>query len=387
MGNVFRWIVVTVLVMHGLIHLLGVAKGFGWADVPQLKGPIGARAGVLWLLAAVLVLTTAALIAVGAPTWWWLIAAAGAVVSQAAIVTSWSDAKVGTVVNVLLALVAAYGFLSVGPTSFHATWDEQATQALADADAEPEVLTDGDLAGLPAPLAAYIRRSGAVGEPRVTSLYADFRGRIRSGPDAAWMDFTGRQVNTFGERPQRLFLMDATRSGLPVTVLHVYADATATMRAKVLSLVTVVDASGDEMDRGETVTVFNELVLLAPGAIVDAPVRWTTLDARHVRGVFTLGEQTVSAELTFDDTGDLVDFVSEDRSRASEDGKSFLRQTWSTPLSGYRDADGHRLLTTGEGRWQDPAGWFTYIELEFDEIVYNVPSVDGSDEPLALPHG
>ncbi|WP_420846576.1 DUF6544 family protein [Nocardioides jishulii] len=76
---------------------------------------------------------------------------------------------------------------------------------------------------------------------------------------------------------------------------------------------------------------------------------------RHARPwVFTLGDQTVSAELTFNTSGDLVDFVSEDRSRASEDGKSFAPQTWSTPLSGYRDADGHRLLTTGEGRWQDP---------------------------------
>ena len=73
------------------------------------------------------------------------------------------------------------------------------------------------------------------------------------------------------------------------------------MRVKVLSLVTVVDASGPEMDRGETVTVFNDLVVLAPGAIADAPVQWTAVDAQHVRGVFTNGDQTVSAELTFDD--------------------------------------------------------------------------------------
>ena len=52
------------------------------------------------------------------------------------------------------------------------------------------------------------------------------------------------------------------------------------MRVKVLSLVTVVDASGPEMDRGETVTVFNDLVVLAPGAILDAPVPWTAMDAQ-----------------------------------------------------------------------------------------------------------
>ncbi len=216
------------------------------------------------------------------------------------------------------------------------------------------MVTEADLADLPEPLAAYVRRSGAVGKPRVTSFYADFHGRIRSGPDQAWMSFTGKQVNTYGPRPQRVFIMDATRSGLPVTVLHSFADTTATMRAKVLSLFTVVDASGPEMDRGETVTVFNDLVVLAPGAIVDAPVRWTAVDARHVRGVFTDGDQTVSAELTFDAEHDLVDFVSEDRLRASTDGKSFDPQTWSTPLSGHRDADGRRVLASGEGRWHAP---------------------------------
>jgi hypothetical protein len=227
-----------------------------------------------------------------------------------------------------------------------------------------------------------------MGQPRVTSLYADFHGRIRSGPDAAWMPFTGMQVNTFGPRPQRVFLMDATRSGLPVTVLHSYADATATMRAKVLSLVTVVDASGPEMDRGETVTVFNDLVVLAPGAVVDAPIRWTAVDPWHVRGVYTNGDQTVSAELTFNDDHDLVDFVSEDRLRASANGKSFTPQRWSTPLFGHHEAHGHRVLTSGEGRWEppDPEASFTYVELHFDDITYNVRSADGTANPQPAPH-
>ena len=98
------------------------------------------------------------------------------------------------------------------------------------------------------------------------------------------MPFTGEQVNTYGPSPQRIFLMDATRSGLPVTVLHEFVDTTATMRVKLLSLVTVVDASGPEMDHGETVTVFNDLVVMAPGAIVDAPATWEAIDALHVRG-------------------------------------------------------------------------------------------------------
>ena len=381
MSHVLRWVLVMLLVGHGLIHLLGAAKGFGWAAVSQLKEPIGFAGGALWLLAAILVLATAALLAAGAPTWWWAVALLAALVSQVAIVTSWSDAKYGTVANVILLLAAAYGFAALGPTSFHAQYDDLAAEAVADASPEPGALvSERDLAELPEPLAAYVRRSGALGKPRVRSFSAEFHGRIRSGPDQAWMSFTGKQLNTFGPRPRRVFLMDATRSGLPVTVLHSFKDTTATMRAKVLSLVPVVNASGAEMDRGETVTVFNDLVVLAPAAIVDAPVRWTAVDAQHVRGVFTDGDQSVSAELTFDAEHDLVNFTSDDRSRASTDGRSFDPLRWSTPLSGHRDVDGRRVMATGEGRWHapEPEGLFTYVEFHIDDIAYNPDDPDGT---------
>ena len=378
MTTTLRWFLVAVLAGHGLLHLLGVVKGFGWADVSQLTKPIGVVGGVVWLVAAALVLTAAVLLAVGAPTWWWAIALGAAVISQIAITSSWHDARAGTIVNLILVLAAGYGFAAEGPSSFHAQYRERATQALADVNPSPAVVEEADLVDLPSPLAAYIRRSGAVGQPRVVSFHADFHGRIRSGPVAAWMPFTGQQVNTYGPRPQRIFLMDATRSGLPVTVLHVFADTTATMRVKLLSLFTVVDASGPEMDRGETVTVFNDLVVMAPGAIVDAPVRWTALDARHVRGEFTDGDQTISAVLTFNAEHDLVDFVSDDRTRASADGKTFTQQRWSTPLTGHHGSDGHRVFTLGKGVWNagQPGGPFTYLEFQLDAITYNVGAAE-----------
>jgi hypothetical protein len=98
-----------------------------------------------------------------------------------------------------------------------------------------------------------------------------------------------------------------------------------------------------------------------------------------VRGVFTDGPETVSAELTFDAQHDLVDFVSEDRSRASADGRSFTNEGWSTPLLEHRVADGRRVLAVGEGRWlaHEP---FTYVEFNLDDISYNVRRVEGTPE-------
>ena len=102
----------------------------------------------------------------------------------------------------------------------------------------------------------------------------------------------------------------------------------------------------------------------------------TTCGVLHRRG------QSVSAELTFDAEHDLVNFSSDDRSRASTDGKSFDPLRWSTPLSLHRDVDGRRVLSTGEGRWHAsrPEGPFTYVEFHIDYIAYNVHDTDGALE-------
>lgn len=233
-------------------------------------------------------------------------------------------------------------------------------------------MTETDLAHLPGLVAEYVRRSGAVGQPRVRSVHARIHGRIRAGANAPWMTYTGEQVNTYGPAPSRLFSMDATLFGLPVDVLHVFAGPAATMRVKLCSVVPIVNAAGPDMDRAETVTLFNDLCILAPAALIDAPILWQPVDDNHVRGIFTSGSQTVTADLTFDD-GDLVDFVSDDRMSTSRDGSTFTPQRWSTPVRDYRTFGARRIATYGEGRWHttDPQGHYAYLEYNLDAITCN----------------
>jgi hypothetical protein len=370
MRRIIRWALVVVVTVHGLIHLLGAAKGLGWAEVAQLTAPIGTAMGAAWLSAGLLVLAAGVLLAVKA-RWWWAVAAIAAAVSQAVILTAWDDAAAGSAANVLLLLAAVYGYASQGPASFRAEYRRR----VAASNAEPVAggtVTESDLQALPAAVAAYIRRSGAVGHPRVTRFHAHIHGRIRQSADKPWMPFTAEQVNTYGAEPSRVFLMEATMFGAPVDVLHTLAGPDATMRAKVCSLIPVVDAGGPEMAQAETVTLLNDLCIFSPAALVDAPITWHEVDSRRVRAIYTNAGHRVTAELVFNDQAELVDFVSDDRMAVTADGKAFTSQRWSTPLRDYGKIGPYRLPTAGEGRWH-PAGkpGFTYIELHLDEVVYN----------------
>jgi hypothetical protein len=366
-----RWIVGVVVVLHGLIHLLGAAKGLGWAEVTQLTQPISSIMGGAWLAAGMLVVVAGVMLARSARGWW-VVSAAAALISQAVILSSWSDAKAGTVVNLILLVAAGYGFAAQGPRSYRAEYRRRVGLALAE-PTHVGVVTEAALAALPAAVAAYVRQSGALGESRVVNFRARIHGRIRAGAAKPWMSFTGEQVNTYGKSPSRLFVMDATLFGLPVDVLHVFVGSSATMRVRLCSLLPMVNAAGPEMDRGETVTLFNDLCVLAPAALIDAPATWHSLDAHRVRAAFTNGAHTVSAELVFNDEHELVNFVSDDRTRASADGCHFTPQRWSTPLSGYSSVGARRVATHGEASWHapDPEGEFSYLEFNIDEIAYN----------------
>jgi hypothetical protein len=363
-----RIAIAVLFVLHGLIHLLGFAKAFGYADLPQLGQPVSQPVGVLWLTATMLCLAAAAALFL-APRRWWAVGALAVAVSQAVIVTAWSDAMVGTVANVLLLVAVLYGFASRGPLSLRADYERHLQHAWP--CTEQHDVTEADLGPLPDPVQRYLRRAEVVGRPRVNDFRATWTGRIRSGPDSAWMAFTADQLNTL-DTPRRFFVMDARMKGVPVDVMHAFDEKGASMRVRLLSVRTMVDAHGTELTRGETVTLFNDLCVLAPSALVCADVTWQPVDAHRAGARFTLGVNTITAELRFDDDGDLVDFVSDDRAAGSPDGRTFTRMRWTTPVRDHARVGPARVPTMGETRWHPDSGAWTYGEFALTSLAYNV---------------
>ena len=367
-----RQLFAAILVLHGLIHLMGPAKAFRLAPLPQLTQPISPAMGMVWLMAALLFFATAGALFAW-PRWWWAIGAAAVVVSQWAIGASWADAKFGSILNAVALVGVIFGLLAYGPASLRAQYDADVDQGLARSASVARV-TEADIARLPAPVQRYLRVSGVIGQPEVWNVRARMHGRFRNGPDAAWMSFNAEQVNFF-DRPSRFFYMTASRMLVPFQGYHRYEGASATMRVKVAALVPVLYEAGDEMTQAETVTMFNDMCLLAPATLVNPAIGWEQIDPRRVRASFTNAGHTIRAELVFTETGDLADFWSDDRRQGSADGKTMRALRWSTPVQGYGGYGpfgAFRLIARGEARWHEPEAEYAYIQLEVDDVEYNV---------------
>jgi uncharacterized membrane protein YphA (DoxX/SURF4 family) len=363
-----RWILVVLLFLHGTIHLIGFVKAFDLASVPQLPTPIGRAAGVAWLVAALAFVAGALMLALGSRLWW-TAAAPALVASQLVIALSWADARWGTIPNLIALAPLAVALLDLRPGSLRSSYVDGASQAPRPERVEQRI-TEGDLAPLPPLVQTYLRRVGVVGEPRVHDVRARFHGRFRGKPDAAWMSFHSEQLNTY-DPPSRLFFMEASLFGVPVDAFHRYVGPSATFQVRVASLFELVDARGPEMNRSETVTLFNDLCILAPAALPFAGVTWEAVDARSVRATFTHAGNTISAVLSFDEAGDLVGFLSHDRSQ-SADGKTYRQLPWSTPLRNYQRFGHLRLAQHGDAIWLAPEGDLTYGEFDLDTVEYNV---------------
>jgi hypothetical protein len=122
------------------------------------------------------------------------------------------------------------------------------------------------------------------------------------------------------------------------------------------------------MDKTETVTLFNDICLMAPAALLDPRIKWQQMDRLSVKAIFTNGQQQISAILYFNAAGALVNFVSDDRTEINAN----LHIPFSTPIHGWQQVDGRTLIREGDGVWHYPEGAFVYGKFRLKKIEYNV---------------
>ena len=357
-----RILLMLLMILHGLIHFMGFVKAFQFGEMAQFTKEISRPMGILWFLTAVLFIVAA----IGfflSKNWWPLLGIVLVVISQGLIFTAWVDAKYGTIANVIILGAAIIGQSNL---IFEGSFKEDVASAMNTVATTPEVLSEEDLAPLPMCVQKYLGYVGAVGKPKVYNMKIVFKGEMRDkGKD--WFHFTSEQYN-FMVSPMRLFFMKAKVMGLPTYGYHKYTPETASMQIKLLSLFSVVDLREPELYPTETVTFFNDLCLFAPAALVDDRISWETLDTLSAKATFNNNGTIISAILYFNEKGQLVNFVSNDRYSVSE----MKAYPFSTPVSNYKNINGYQLPSYGEATWHYPDGEFVYGKFEVVDISYNV---------------
>lgn len=140
------------------------------------------------------------------------------------------------------------------------------------------------------------------------------------------------------------------------------------MQIKPLGLFNVVNIKGTELNKAETVTVFNDMCLMAPASLIDKRILWTAIDSLSAKANFTNGTNSITAVLYFNEQGQLINFISDDRYAVNE----MKQYRFSTPVKNYTQIDGCNIMQYGETVWHYPDGEFVYRKFRLKSIKYNV---------------
>ncbi len=125
-GGFWRWLVVGVFIVHGLVHMMGFSAAWRLggsarvASVPTFPAgltagsPVVLALGALWLVAMAGFLSAAVGLALHA-AWWKAVATMAAALSLMLCLAWWNDAVIGVIIN-----VAILAGLTVQARSAHA---------------------------------------------------------------------------------------------------------------------------------------------------------------------------------------------------------------------------------------------------------------------------
>ena len=358
------------LPVHGLLHLIGAVYGFrlfytsAYTGQTTIPLPLSAVriTNTLWLLACLLFLA-AAVVFLLRRDWWWMLGAVAVVLSQLLIGLSWPDAKWGTLVNGLIALllVVAYGNWRFNQS---ATRDVQAL--MTDLPRSQPVVTVQDMAHLPAPVQQWLLRSGVVGKEATPAVQLQQKGAMRTTPGGKWMPVSAVQyVRT--DRPGFVWKADVKAApGIYMAGRDRYYNGHGHMLIKLLSLYPVANNKGPQVDQGTLLRYLAEMVWY-PSATLAPYISWQPINNRQAQATMNYGGVTASGVFGFTAGGDVESFTAQ---RYYSRQKLSTLETWHIAIEpgAYRSFNGIRIPFRSSVTWKLKEGDFTWYKLEISGV-------------------
>lgn len=223
---------------------------------------------------------------------------------------------------------------------------------------------------LPLPVQKYLKFVGIIGKNKVYNFKTKITAKMKIDYNKDFVESNIVQY-TFDKGLMRIFFMKMNYKGIPIIGFDSFLDGEAKLTMKVLGLFTTAYEKGKKINKAETVTLFNDMCILAPSLLIDANVKWKTLDDYSVEAEFKNDKEVISAILLFNRDYKLINFISNDRYYLKK-GEKFKNVKWSTSINNYKIINGYNLPTKYRAYWHFDKKDFCYLKTNIDKIEYNV---------------
>ena len=352
--------------IHGIIHLFGFFKAFGISEFHAITQPISKTVGIIWLLIFVLFAMTTVLL-IEQSNYWWIIGVVGVVLSQILIINYWSDAKFGTILNliILASAVIAYSTLD-----FEKSIYEEATTMLRNADtSNNSVLSEQMISGLPAIVQKWLLNSGVIGREPIHTIYLEQDLQMLMKPEQKeWSSGKARQYFTI-EPPAFNWSVDLKMTPLlDVVGRDKFENGQGEMTIKMFSLLSIADARNDEKVDQATLQRYLAEIVWFPSAALSPYIVWEQIDGTSAKATMEFNGTRGSGVFQFDEEGNFVKFVAM-RFKDVQDLKS---TEWTVTATKTELRNGIRIPVELKADWKLDSGNWTWLKLKVTDIRYNI---------------
>ena len=363
-----KYLFAFILLVHGLIHFMGFAKAISYGNMTRLTLDISKQAGFIWFVAALLFITATILFLIKMDVWS-LIAIVAALLSQVLIVTVWKDAKVGTLANLIVLLVAIPAYAD---HHFNRVVKKEVADLLSRPAIANTIVTNAMTDSLPPIVQKWLANSGVIGKDKIQFVRLKQKGELRTKPGGKWLPFTATQYFTVNE-PQ--FIWQTKMKMMPmidVTGRDKFVNGKGEMTIKLLSLVNLANARDDEKLNSATMIRYLAETTWFPSAALNDYIRWEALSSTSAKAIMTYKGITVSGIMKFAENGDFLSFEAD---RYKDTGKNASLEKWLVETIAYKDFNGIRIPHKSKVTWKLKEGDFNWATMELTDIEYNNPGL------------
>lgn len=358
-----------IMMLHGLINLMGFVVAFNIAEVEHFTMSISKPAGLFWLIACLLFLISGG-IYLYEHNWWWMVASIGLLLSQVLMIIYWQDARYGTIVNVIIMAGCIIGY---GNWDFQTMIGKEKKSLFASVDESQKQIKLAETEKLPPIVSLWMENAGVAGKSKITSARIKQKGKMKIQLHGRWMKVEAYQFVRITD-PGFLWIADVEA----IPYIHLagrdkYVDGQGHMLIKLLSLITVADSKGKEINQGSLLRYLAETVWY-PSAALEKYITWEEIDNTTVKATMRFGGIAASGEFAFNKMGEPVRFEAE-RYYDREDGATL--ETWVIDIDeeSFKTFGNYRVPTKAAITWELSGGDFTWFRLEITDISYNLSDI------------
>ncbi len=360
-----KWFIVLVVFIHAFIHLLGFYKSFNLLEIKSISMPVSKIAGILWLFTAILLITYAILYFLN-KEYALILGISAILLSQYLIISSWKDAKFGSLAN----LVILFSIITLFSSCKFQQKVSAETLEILNYPNTPEIknIDQKDISELPVSVQNWFKCTGILDKEYIYAGEIFQSAKLKMNPkQKKWINATALQYTNI-EKPAFIWTINAKMNYiLKFKGRDKFQNGQGEMLIKINSLINVVNEKGEKLNEGTIQRFLGEMVWF-PNLALSKYITWKEINDTTALATMEYMGTIGSGTFYFNKNGDVIKYSAYRYYGNNPESEKYL---WEMKILDYKSFDGIKIPSKMTATWFFPDDEWTWLNLEIINVNYN----------------